>query len=149
MDAPRRPGVLPEQLSPPSEAPSIADSPLPDVVVAWPEEGKDLRLLASSGDWRSVPGTATAIQGSLHDVVRPAISADGGQVAMATDAGILVVEAATGEQRVVPWPPELEGPFDTRPAVLWRPDDAGFVVMHWAAAVAGRPRGKRRAGSVR
>ena len=52
------------------------------------------------------------------------------QVAMATDAGILVVEAG-GAQRVVPWPPELAGPFDTRPAVLWRPDDAGFVVMHW------------------
>lgn len=49
---------------------------------------------------------------------------------MATDAGILVVEAG-GAQRVVPWPPELVGPFDIRPAVLWRPDDAGFVVMHW------------------
>ena len=131
VDAPRRASVLPEQLSPPSVAPGIADSPLPDIVVAWPEEGEDLLLLSSSGDWRSVPGTATAIQGSLNDIVRPAISPDGGQVAMATDAGILVVEATTGEQRVVPWPPELVGPFDIRPSVLWRPDDAGFVVMHW------------------
>lgn len=131
VDAPRRSSVLPDELSPPSAAPSIADAPLSDIVVAWPEEGEDLRLLASSGDWRSVPGTATAIQGSLYDVVKPAISPGGDRVAMATDAGILVVEAG-GAQQVVPWPPELAGPFDTRPAVLWRPDDAGFVVMHWA-----------------
>ena len=58
VDAPRRASVLPEQLSPPADAPSIADSPLPDIVVAWPEEGEDLRVLATNGEWRSVPGTA-------------------------------------------------------------------------------------------
>lgn len=87
-------------------------------------------MLATNGEWRSVPGTANAIQGTLNDLLQPVISPEGDQVAMATDAGILVVDAG-GARQVVPWPPELVGPFDTRPAVLWRPDDAGFVVMHW------------------
>ena len=50
---------------------------------------------------------------------------------MATDAGHPGRRRRRARSGVVPWPPELAGPFDTRPAVLWRPDDAGFVVMHW------------------
>ena len=49
-DTPRRPSVLAEQLSPPVAAPSIVAAPLPDIVVAWPQEGADLRLLGSNGD---------------------------------------------------------------------------------------------------
>ena len=131
MDAPRRPSVLPEQISPPQDPPSLAAAPLPDIVLAWPEEGADLRVLATNGEWRSVPGTANAIQGTFSDVVEPAISADGARVAMATDAGILVVEATTGEEQVIDWPGELAEPVDTRPALRWLPGDEGFVVLHW------------------
>ncbi|MBD3947896.1 hypothetical protein [Nocardioides ganghwensis] len=131
VDAPRRPSTLPEQIAPPADAPSIAEAPLPDVVLAWPEEGVDLRVLATNGEWRSVPGTANAIQGTFRDVVSPAISPDGDRVAMAVDAGVLVVEATTGEQSVVPWPPELAGPVDSRPGLRWLPGDEGFVVLHW------------------
>lgn len=127
--APRRDSVLPTTLGAPETAPSIADNPLPDIVIAWPEKGRDLRLLGSTGEWRSVPGTASAIVGSLSDVVWPSISPTADRVAMSTDAGILVVNA-TGNVRTIPWPPELEGPFDTRPALLWAGDD-GFVVLHW------------------
>lgn len=49
---------------------------------------------------------------------------------MATDAGVLVVAADGGDQ-VIAWPAQLEGPFDTRPRVLWLPEDEGFVVLHW------------------
>jgi hypothetical protein len=131
VDESRRPSTLPEQIAPPTDAPSIADAPLPDIVLAWPEEGVDLRVLATNGEWRSVPGTANAIQGTFRDVVSPAISPDGDRVAMAVDAGVLVVEATTGEQSVVPWPPELAGPVDSRPGLRWLPGDEGFVVLHW------------------
>ncbi|HEV2798307.1 MAG TPA: hypothetical protein VGV65_11865, partial [Nocardioides sp.] len=131
VDAPRRPSVLPEELSPPAEVPSIADLSLPDIVVAWPEEGVDLRVLSSNGEWRSVPGTADAIQGTFRDVVSPAISPDGDRVAMAVDAGILVVRAASGEQQLIDWPSELAGPVDSRPGLRWLPGDEGFVVLHW------------------
>ena len=131
VDAPRRSSTLPEQIAPPADAPSIAEGPLPDIVLAWPEEGVDLRVLGTNGEWRSVPGTANAIQGTFRDVVSPAISPDGDRVAMAVDAGILVVEATTGEQSVVPWPPELAGPVDSRPGLRWLPGDEGFVVLHW------------------
>lgn len=128
--APRRESVLPTTLAAPESAPSIFDNPLPDIVIAWPEEGADLRLLGSNGDWRSVPGTGTAIIGSLYDGVRPTISPTGDRVAMSTDAGILVV-SASGDEQTIAWPPELEGPFDTLPRVVWRPGDDGFVVFHW------------------
>lgn len=128
--APRRPSVLPERLAPPATAASIADDPLQDIVVAWPQEGRDLMLLDSAGDWRSVPGTATATAGSGDQVVWPSISPDGRRVAMATDAGILVVDA-TGNEEVLAWPTELEGPVDRMPGVLWLPGDDGIVVLHW------------------
>ena len=131
VDAPRHPTVLPEQISPPEDPPSLAAAPLPDIVLAWPAEDTDLRVLATTGEWRAVPGTANAIQGTFRDVVSPAISPDGDRVAMAVDAGILVVEATTGEQSVVPWPPELAGPVDSRPGLRWLPGDEGFVVLHW------------------
>lgn len=129
-EAPTRDSVLPDRLVPPDASATITDDPLPDIAVAWPTEGRDLRLLGSNGEWRSVPGTATAIEGSLRDIVWPSISPDGDRVAMSTDAGILVVDAEGGRE-VLAWPPELEGPFDTLPRVVWLPDDDGFVVLHW------------------
>lgn len=131
VEAARYPSTLPQQISPPVGPPSIEEQPLPDVVLAWPAEGTDLRVLATDGEWRSVPGTATAIEGTFYDVVVPVISPTGDRVAMSTDAGILVVEATTGEQQVIPWPPELVGPFDGRPRLVWLPGDEGFVVMHF------------------
>lgn len=131
VDAPRAPSPLPADVVPPAEPPSLSDEPLPDVVLAWPQEGEDLRVLSTDGQWRSVPGTARAIQGTFHDVVVPVISRAGDQIAMSTDAGVLVVEAATGDQKVLPWPPELAGPFDGRPRLLWLPDDEGVLVLHF------------------
>jgi hypothetical protein len=131
VDAPRAPSALASTLEPPEAPPSIVERPIPDIVVAWPEQDVDLRVLSTSGEWRSVPGTARAIDGSLSDVVVPAVSPDGEQVAMSTDAGILVVTAETGRLETIPWPAALAGPVDTRPRLLWRPDGDGFVVLHW------------------
>lgn len=129
-EAPLRGSVLPERLAPPDAPPALSSAPLDDIVVAWPQEGVDLRVLGTRGDWRSVPGTATAISGTLDDVVAPVVSPAGDAVAMSTDAGILVV-GADGRQRTIPWPPELSGPVDIRPGLIWRPGGAGFVVLHW------------------
>ncbi len=102
-------------------------------VIAWPEEGHDLRLLGTDGDWRSVPGTADAVTGTLSDVVNPALSSDGRQVAMSTNDGILVVDVTSGKQRTVPWPDEIAEPSDLAPPLRWLPDGEGFAVFHWRA----------------
>lgn len=133
VDAPRAATVLPERIEPPADPPSLADQPLPDFALAWPEEGEDLRVLGSNGEWRSVEETADAIQGTFRDVVAPAITRDGDRIAMSTDAGILVV-SPSGDRQVLPWPPELVGPFDGRPRLIWLPDDSGFLVMHFGGA---------------
>jgi len=101
---------------------------MPAAVVAWPEEGQDLRLLGSDGRWRLVPGTATAVTGTFHDVVDPVLSSDGRQVAMSTNDGILVVDVTSGGQRTVPWPGTLAEPWDTAPGLLWLPGGQGFAV---------------------
>lgn len=133
VDAPRAATVLPGRIEPPADPPDLADAPLPDFALAWPAEGEDLRVLGSNGEWRSVDGTADAIQGTFRDVVVPAITRDGDRIAMSTDAGILVV-SPSGDRQVLPWPPELVGPFDGRPRLLWLPDDSGFLVMHFEGA---------------
>ncbi len=135
-DEPFHPTALPASLAPPAEAPSVADQPMTAAVIAWPEEGQDLRLLGTDGDWRSVPGTAEAVTGTLHDVVIPALSSDGRQVAMSTNDGILVVDVTSGEPRTIPWPDEIApediaNPWDVAPALRWLPDDEGFAVFHW------------------
>ena len=45
--------------------------------------------------------------GTLSDVVAPALSSDGRQVAMSTNDGILVVDVTSGKQRTIPWPDEI------------------------------------------
>lgn len=130
-DQPRRASVLPTTLAPPASAPSVLDRPLAAAVVAWPQQGRDLMLLGTSGDWRSVPGTEGAVTGGLTNVVRPALSSDGTSVAMATDAGVRVVDVAAGHQEVWPWPERVGGPWDTPPEVRWLPGDEQVVVSAW------------------
>jgi hypothetical protein len=133
--APLRPSVLPERLDPPDAPTAIADDPMDAAVIAWPEKDLDLRLLGSDGRWRSVPGTADAVQGRLYEVVSPALSPDGRQVAMSTNDGILVVDVTRGRSRTIPWPSgPLAEPSDTAPALRWLPGDQGFVVLHWEGA---------------
>lgn len=112
----------------------MLDEPLPAVVVAWPEEGKDLRLLGRDGDWRSVPGTSDAISGSSTTMVRPSISPDGRRVAISTDEGVLVIDATAAKQRVIPWPAEIAGPWDTPLPLLWQPAGDGFLVVYGTQA---------------
>lgn len=132
-DQPPPESMLPTRIAPPVSAPSITDQPLSAAVLAWPEEGRDLRLLGTDGTWRSVPETANAVTGTLRDVVGPALSNDGRQVAMSTNQGILVVDVTSGERRTIPWPGEIAEPSDTAPGLLWLPDGAGFAVLHWRA----------------
>lgn len=133
VDAPLRDTVLPELLEPPDDAPAIEDDPVPAAVVAWPAAGRDVMLLGEDGRWRSVPGTADALSGTFGDVVEPALGHGGQKVAMSTDAGILVVEVATGARRTIPWPDPVAPPWDTAPELRWAPlgNAAGLAVLHW------------------
>jgi hypothetical protein len=123
--------VLPEVLEPPDEAPSVFDQPLDAAVIAWPEEGRDLMLLGVDGSWRSVPGTADAVSGTLRDVVRPALTSDGHRVAMSTTDGILVVDVTEGTQQVLPWPAEIPQPTDTVPPLEWLPGNEQLNVDYY------------------
>lgn len=132
-DAALRNSVLPDPISPPAAAPSVFDQPIAAAALAWPEEGQDLRLLGYDGEWRSVPGTADAVKGTLRDVVGPALSSDGDEVAMSTNDGILVVDIAAGSQQLIPWPGPISHPWDTAPRLQWLPGGDGFLVHHWKA----------------
>ena len=130
-DSDRDESVLPEVLDPPAEAPSLFDEPLDAAVVAWPEEGRDLMLLGVDGSWRSVPGTADAVRGTLRDVVRPVLTSDGKTVAMSTTDGILVVDVTEGTQQVLPWPAEIRQPTDTVPPLQWLPGNEQLNVDYY------------------
>lgn len=131
-DLPRGDSVLPARLAPP-EVPeaSVLEQPMDRVVLAWPEPGRDLRLLGSDGRWRVVPGTRDAVSGTLRPVVRPAISHDGTRVAMATLDGLLVVDVTTGTSTTLDWAAELAPPWDTPPDLLWSAADDELVVRLW------------------
>jgi hypothetical protein len=131
IHAPRRDSVLPVRLDPPESPPSVLDAPLPSVALAWPEEGRELRLLGTNGEWRSVPGTASVAPSSLRDVADPAIASDGSLVAFSSEAGLWVVDVVAGERTVLPWPEEIAGPTDTPAAVRWLPGDDAVLVLHW------------------
>ncbi len=131
-DAPRGESVLPEVVAPPERLPpDVLDNPLPAAVLAWPEEGRDLMLLGTDGEWRCVPGTADAVTGTLDDVLRPSLSSDGHRVAMATNDGVLVVDVTEGTQQLLPWPDEIAAPSDTIPDVAWMPGEQTVLVHHW------------------
>lgn len=131
VDAPRRDSPLPVELAPPSEAPSIFESPIPAAVLVWPEQDRALMLLSTEGEWRSVPGTESIAPSSLRDVAAPAISSDGRLVAFAAEAGLWVVDVAAGERQVLPWPDPIAAAWDTPPGVLWMPGDDEVLVLHW------------------
>lgn len=130
-DEPWADSVLPHQLDPPANPPDVADDPMVAAVIAAPLEGGDLRLLGIDGGWRRVDGTAEAVTGTLHDMVRPSLAADGKLVAMSTDAGILVVDVTTGKRQLIDWTKKLAEPQDMLPELLWLPDGTGIVVLHW------------------
>lgn len=131
VDEPRFDSVLRNDLDPPASAPSVVDEPVPAAVMAWPEEGRDLRLLTPFGEWRSVPGTASIGSSTLRPVLSPAISSDGRLVAFAAEEGLWVVDVTTGEPRVLTWPEEISEPSDTLPDVQWMAGDQAVLVHHW------------------
>lgn len=131
VDEPRFDSVLRNDLDPPASPPSVLDQPVPAAVLAWPEEGRDLRLLSPGGEWRAVPGTASVGASTLRPVISPAISSDGRLVAFAAEEGLWVVDVATGERRVLAWPEEIAEPSDTLPAVQWMAGDDAVLVHHW------------------
>ncbi|MGH3345627.1 MAG: hypothetical protein ACRDO4_01480 [Nocardioides sp.] len=129
-DEPRGATVLPERLEPPDSAPSVLDAPLPAAVVAWPEEGRDLMLLGTNGDWRTVPGTANR-DSSSWDEAEPELTADGGRVAISLADGVLVVDVTDGGSELVPWPDPVSETWDGTPALRWLPGETELVVLHW------------------
>lgn len=131
-DAPVRASVLPARIEPPAEAASILDEPVDRVVLAWPEKGRDLRLLDDRGRWRTVPGTADAVAGTLRGVAPVALTDDGREVAVSTNDGLRIVSVTTGDDRLLPWPEEVAGPWDDAPDLLWLPGDEELAVLHWA-----------------
>ena len=128
--APRGTTVLPERLDPPDSAPSVLDAPLPAAVVAWPEEGRDVMLLGTNGEWRRVPGTANRDSG-YWDEAEPELTADGGQVAISLADGVLVVDVTEGASELVPWPEPVSETWDGTPALRWMPGETELVVLHW------------------
>lgn len=130
-DAPVADSALPAHLEPPANPPSTARSPMEAAVIAWPEEGEDVRVLGTDGQWRCIDGTAD-VAGSTWWYSNPALSSDGTQVAMSAKEGIFVADVTTGEQEVIPWPDALHAPWDTAPEVRWLPGDAGLAVFYWA-----------------
>lgn len=129
-DAPARSSVLPDRLEPPDNPPTVARLPMDAAVVAWPEEGEDVRLLGTDGQWRCIDGTDDVAE-STWWYSNPVLSSDGTQVAMSSKDGIVVVDVTTGDQEVIPWPDELHAPWDSAPEVRWLPGDAGFAVFFW------------------
>jgi hypothetical protein len=130
VDAPVRASVLPSEVLPPDLPPNVGDDPMDAAVLAWPEAGADLKLLGADGRWRCIRGTSDLVSGSADGVVRPTLSDDGTQVAMAGNAGILVVDLPTGEGRTLPWPDALAPPWDTVPSLAWLPGGR-FAVSTW------------------
>lgn len=139
VDLPSHRTVLPARLTPPTNAPSVVKEPMTAAVVAWPEKGKDLRLLGTDGAWRTVPGTADVV---TDNTLEPALSNDGRQVAMSSDDGILVVDVTSGDRRTIPLPKEIAAPWEFVPELLWLPEEKGFVVLHrkepWVVGLDGK-----------
>ncbi|TYL45095.1 hypothetical protein FXB39_20160 [Nocardioides sp. BGMRC 2183] len=131
VDEPVADSVLPAQVAPPAQAPAVADDPMEAAVLAWPREGSDLLLLGTDGRWRSVPGTAEAVNGTLDDVVRPRLSDDGRRVAMSVEDGVLIVDLTTGDEQLLPWTGVLADPQDLLPSLEWAPDGSELAVLHW------------------
>lgn len=126
-----RPTRLPEQIDlQAAQGPSIQDQPMSGIVAAL-QVSNSLRLLDLDGTWRTVP--IAAFEGpnfGVDDITRPAISSDGTRVAIATPAGIRVINATTGTEDTIPWPARFAPPWDNPPSVEWQPEDNGFIVLN-------------------
>lgn len=112
-----------------AEGPSLLEQAMPGVVAALRDD-TSLRLLGTDGTWRILPLEATpGYLFGADDVARPAISSDGTRVAIATEAGVRVVDVTTGTDDTIQWPKVLAQPRDNPPTVEWQPGDDGFVVF--------------------
>lgn len=114
-------------------------------IVAALRDARGLRLLDTDGTWRDVKvPVGVDIQFGADDFARPAISSDGTRVAVALEAGIRVINATTGDESTIPWPPRFKGRRDYLPSVLWQPRDDGFIVFDvvrtWLVALDGSHR---------
>lgn len=132
-DTPYGESVLPEVIDPPQVAPSVLEDPVEAAVLAWPAKGRDLLLLGTDRTWRSVPGTADALEGTLRDTVEAVLTSDGTKLALATNDGVRVVDVTDGSDDLLPWPAALAGPWDTAPALVWLPGDTEIAAMGWRA----------------
>lgn len=130
-DAPRARSALPVSVRPPSAAPSVLEEPLAAAVLAYPTEGRDLLLLGTDGQWRSVPDTADVAADTLRPWLTPALTADGGTLAVPSDDGVLVVDLAAGRQELLPWPARIAGTWDSAPQLTWLPGEEELLVGAW------------------
>jgi hypothetical protein len=136
---------LPERIDPRSaHGPSVQERPMSGIVAAI-HDVAGLRLLDTDGTWRLVPVLSgqDAVFG-VTDYSRPSISFDGTRVAVAIEAGIRVIDATTGHEVTIPWPPPFSGRRDAPPSVVWQPGDDGFIVFDivrtWLVALDGSHR---------
>lgn len=128
--SPVRPTNLPARMDlRTADGPSPLEQTMPGAVAAVRDD-TSLRLLGTDGTWRILPLEATpGYLFGADDVARPAISLDGTRVAVATEAGVRVIEVTTGTDETIQWPPALAPPWDNPPTVEWQPGDDGFVVF--------------------
>lgn len=129
-ESPWEESLLPTRLDPPSSPPSVLTQPVPAVVLAWPEEGRDLRLFGTDGSWRRVPGSAQAVAGTLLGFGTPTLRPDGTSVAFPTNEGIRVIDIAEQRDSTLPWPDRIAGPWDSAPLIMWWGAE-DLLVQHW------------------
>ena len=110
----------------------------------WPERGRGPARLRSSkrGLAHRSRARRAAIRGTLADAVDPAISPDGEPGRDVDRCGDPGGRRRDGRTRVVPWPPALVGPWDTRPAAAVATGRRGPRGPALGATVVGRPRGR-------
>lgn len=127
--APLRPTNLPDRIDlQTAQGPTLQDRPMSGVVAALRDE-ENLRLLDTDGTWRVVPlAPNPGAPFGVDDVARPSISSDSTRVAVATEAGIRVINVTTNDDVTIPWPDRFTPSWDSAPSVEWQPEDAGFIV---------------------
>jgi hypothetical protein len=128
--APLRPTRFPERINLQAvRGPSLQAQPMSGIVAAL-RDVHSLRLLDTDGTWRLVSlASNRGASFGVDDVERPSISSDGTRVAVATGAGIQVIDATTSTELTIPWPERFAPPRDNPPNVEWQPGDDGFIVF--------------------
>lgn len=129
------PGPLPALLDPPTDASSLFDDPVDAAVVLWAAKGRDLAVLATDGEWRTLPGTADMSgawpDGTPYGVVGR-LSDDGTRLAVSTEPGVEVVDLRDGSRDTIAWPDGAGPPWDLPPNLLWTDGGDALVVDAWA-----------------